>query len=72
MAAKLKPDIDAIFRDRTQLDVAIREAARQALIHHKRIGNPVADWQDGKVVLVQPEDIVIPPPPGRVTGTDAA
>ncbi len=32
---------------------AVREAARE----HKRAGNPVAGWQDGRVVIVAPEDI---------------
>jgi hypothetical protein len=27
---------------------------------HKRLGNPIATWKDGKVVIVPPEEIVIP------------
>lgn len=30
---------------------------------HKRIGNPIAVWRDGKVVIVPPEEIEIPPDP---------
>jgi hypothetical protein len=36
---------------------AMRRAVREALQDHKRAGNPVAVWQDGRVVWVQPEDI---------------
>jgi ABC-type proline/glycine betaine transport system ATPase subunit len=28
---------------------------------HKRLGNPIAIWKDGKVVIVPPEEIVIAP-----------
>ena len=38
---------------------AMRQAVREALLRHKQAGNPVAVWQDGKVVWVQPEDIVV-------------
>jgi hypothetical protein len=39
---------------------ALREAVREALLDHKRTGDPVAIWQDGHVVWVQPEDIAVP------------
>lgn len=32
-------------------------AVQNALRHHKQIGNPIAVWQDGHVVLIQPQDI---------------
>jgi len=37
---------------------ASTEAMRAVLIGHKLAGNPIASWNDGKVVIVQPEDIV--------------
>ena len=36
---------------------AMREAVREALLRHKQAGHPVAAWQDGRVVWIQPEDI---------------
>jgi hypothetical protein len=30
---------------------------------HKCLGNPIAVWRDGKVVIVPPEEIEIPPDP---------
>ncbi|MBI4493233.1 MAG: hypothetical protein HY690_10630 [Chloroflexi bacterium] len=36
---------------------AMREAVREALLRHKRLGNPVAVWQDGRVVWLSPEEI---------------
>ena len=35
----------------------VSQAVRNALADHKAAGNPVAGWKDGKVVIVQPEDI---------------
>jgi hypothetical protein len=38
---------------------AVDKSAREALRMHKRIGNPVASWENGRVVWVQPEDIPV-------------
>ena len=38
---------------------ALRRAVREALAQHKLDGNPVAVWQDGRVVWIQPEDIPV-------------
>ena len=50
------------FDEGTAIDQALREAARDARRFHKAIGNPMATWRDGKVVWVQPEDIVVDTP----------
>ena len=42
---------------------ALRDAVRDALLDHKRAGNPVAIWKDGRVEWVQPEDIPVQPKP---------
>lgn len=41
-------------------DRAVKQAVHDALLDHKRAGNPVAVWRDGKVVIVPPEEIVFP------------
>lgn len=38
---------------------ALRRAARSALLEHKRAGNPVASWKDGKVVIIPAEEIQV-------------
>jgi hypothetical protein len=38
---------------------AMAEAVREALLNHKRLGNPVAIWQDGRVVWLAPEEISV-------------
>ena len=39
---------------------ALRLAARDALIEHKRDGDPVVVWEDGQVRWIPAEEIVIP------------
>jgi hypothetical protein len=43
-------DIASLMRDGKAIDRAIRAAARDALIMHMRLNNPVAVWENGKVV----------------------
>ena len=46
-------DVEAIGR-------AMRQAVREALWQHKRAGNPVPVWQDGRVVWIPASELVIP------------
>lgn len=39
---------------------AMRQAVRDTLRDHKRTGDPAVVWRDGRVVWIQPDDIVIP------------
>ena len=48
------------LHDRALLEKALAEAATRALRQHKQAGNPVVVWQDGKMVTLAPEDIVLP------------
>lgn len=43
------------------IERVLQHAVHNALRMHKRLGNPIAIWKDGKVVIVPPEEIVIPP-----------
>ena len=54
-----EPTITELFDDGSAIDEALREAARDARRLHKALGNPMATWQDGQGVWVQPEDIVV-------------
>lgn len=45
--------------DTARILLALRQAVREALLDHKRTGDPVAIWQDGHVVWVRPEDIAV-------------
>lgn len=47
------------MREGTEIDEALRRAVREALLRHKKLGNPVAVWRDGKVVILPPEEIPV-------------
>jgi hypothetical protein len=59
MSVAEKKTIDELFRDGKEIDSALRNAVQQALLQHKKAGNPVAEWRDGKIILIKPEDIVV-------------
>jgi hypothetical protein len=39
--------------------IVLDKAVQHALSIHKRLGNPIATWKDGKVVIIPPEEIVL-------------
>jgi hypothetical protein len=41
------------------IEKVLQRAVKHALLMHKRIGNPIATWEDGRVVIIPPEEIVI-------------
>jgi len=45
-----------------EIERIFREAVRHELLIHKRLGNPIATWKDGKVVIVPPEEISVEEP----------
>jgi len=59
MQAKDKKDIGKLLADSDGVTRALTRAVRQALLQHKRAGNPVATWRDGKVVWIAPEEIEV-------------
>ncbi len=44
-----------------EIERVFKLAVRDALRMHKSIGNPIAAWKDGQVVIIPAEEIVIPP-----------
>ena len=52
--------IHAKFNDRALIEKALKEAAIRALRRHKQLGNSVVVSQDGEMVTLAPEDIVLP------------
>ena len=50
--------IDEIFAEGTLIDKALKQAVREAILQHKRAGNPIVVWRDGKMVWLKPEEIV--------------
>lgn len=62
MIAHRQPTPDELLSEAEPLTRAAREAVREALTIHKRLGNSVVVWHDGRVVIVPPEEIVVDPP----------
>lgn len=62
----MKIDIDkseALFVEHGEaIEEILRHAVRQALLEHKRAGNPVAAWDGEKVVLISPDEIPVEDP----------
>jgi hypothetical protein len=53
--AESAADADDLLQDR--IVEAIGDAVQEAIRDHKRAGNPIAEWRDGRVVLVPPDQI---------------
>jgi hypothetical protein len=60
MANDAPKDISRLFRERTPIDEAMAAAFREAVLQHKRAGQPLVVWRDGKTVLIPADEIEIP------------
>ncbi|HJS08501.1 MAG TPA: hypothetical protein VJ809_12605 [Pirellulales bacterium] len=60
---------EELLQEAEPLTAAAREAVREALAVHKKLGNSIVVWRDGKVVIVPPEKIVVDSPPSNGNGT---
>ena len=58
---KLTLTNDFVAEHAKDIEQVLRRAVNHALLIHKRLGNSIAVWQDGEVVIVPPEEIVISP-----------
>ncbi len=48
-----------IMNDPEKMEQILQKAVNDALLRHKQAGNPVCELQDGKVIWIQPQDIVV-------------
>ena len=56
---KIEPEESLFDRYRDEINKAYDQAVREALLMHKRAGNPVPIELDGKIVWLQPNDIEV-------------
>jgi hypothetical protein len=54
-----QPSITELFDQGTPIDRALRLGVRDALLRHKLLGQRVAVWKRGRVVILEPEDIPV-------------
>jgi len=52
--------IDRAFAEGTPIDRAIEKAVEDALRQHKRAGNAIVEWRNGKMHWIKPEEIQVP------------
>ena len=50
---------DYFAENAKDIERVLRRAVNHALLMHKRLGNPIATWKEGKVVIIPPEEIVV-------------
>lgn len=59
MTARTELPDDLFIAYSEEVERILGRAVRQALLMHKRAGNPVAGWRDGKVVVIPAEEIPV-------------
>ncbi len=52
--------IDKLFAEGAAIDQALRQGVRQAMLRHRQLGLPIAEWRNGKVVWIPPQEIPLP------------
>lgn len=50
-------DITALMEAGTEIDKAVKRATRRAVLQHKKLGQSIVVWRDGRVVWIKPQDI---------------
>jgi hypothetical protein len=58
-----RPSITRLFDEGTAIDEALRLGVQDALQRHKRLGQRVAVWRDGRAVVLEPDQIPVEPQP---------
>jgi hypothetical protein len=59
MEAKIKISKRLLVEHGKAIEAVLRRAVNHALLMHKRAGNPIAAWKDGKVVWIPAEEIEV-------------
>jgi hypothetical protein len=55
-------NISAAVRDRSLIAAAFEAARRDALLDHKRTGDPIVVWENGQVVWIPADKIDVDAP----------
>jgi isoaspartyl peptidase/L-asparaginase-like protein (Ntn-hydrolase superfamily) len=59
MAEAVKKDIRKIITEGTQIDEAVKQAVKDAVLRHKNAGNSIVTMKDGQMVWLKPEEITV-------------
>jgi hypothetical protein len=58
MKEQAQPSISELLANHALINEAINRAVREDVLKHARAGQPVATWQNGQVVWIEPEEIL--------------
>lgn len=58
MRSQRPPTLEELLADPTPIERALQQAVREALRKHRQAGNPIAEWRDGEIVWVPPDEIL--------------
>lgn len=61
MSETARQELAKRFSSSQEVTRLIQKAVHAAILDHKRAGNPIAVWENGQVVIIQPEEIELPP-----------
>ncbi len=56
---------DLLVSHGKEVEEILRRAVRSALLEHKRAGNAIASWEEGRVVLIEADKIPVHDPLGE-------
>jgi hypothetical protein len=59
MSRKLEMTENLFVEYAKEIEEVLRAAVRRAVLEHKRAGNPIAVWKEGRVTIVPPEEIIL-------------
>ena len=48
---------DDLFEESIPIENALRIAVQKAILRHKKLGNPIAVWEDSRLVWIPAEEI---------------
>ncbi len=55
----LEKSENVLLENAEKIENILKFAVREAVISHKKQGNSIAVWQDGKAVLIAPDEIEV-------------
>lgn len=62
MSLRSPRDISAVFDEGAPIDEALRQAVREEMLRHKKLGLPVVEYVDGKIIWVPSDEIQVDEP----------
>lgn len=67
MIRSVPRSVEEMFEAGKPIDDALQRAVRDALVRHKRLGQEIVVWQDGRIVCLRASQI---PDPANSAATD--